>query len=53
MTTLIASSFQNVSAAFRLHSFSETVYLASLSFFGLVCSFHDSVLFSIFYFSVL
>lgn len=41
MTTFVAASFQNVPAALGLHSLSETVYFASLSFFGLICSFHD------------
>lgn len=41
MTAFVAASFQNVSAALRLHSLSETVYFASLSFFRLICSFHN------------
>ena len=41
MTAFVAASFQNVSAALRLHSLSETMYFASLSFFRLICSFHN------------
>lgn len=53
VAALVASSLQNVSAALGLHSASETVHLASLSFFRLVCSFHNNILFSFFLFSVL
>jgi len=40
MTTLVSSSCQNASSAGCLHSCSETVNFASLSFLGLVGSFH-------------
>ena len=40
LSSFISSSFQNVSAAFRRHSLSESVYFASLSLFGLIRSFH-------------
>jgi len=40
MTTLVSSSCKYSSATCRLHSCSESVYLASLSLFGLVISFH-------------
>ncbi len=45
MTTFVSASFQNVSARFSHHSFSETVYFTSLSLFGLISLFH-------FYFSL-
>lgn len=41
LSSLVSSSLQNISSAFRRHSFSESVYFASLSFLGLVRSFHD------------
>ena len=40
MTALVAATFKNVSARFALHSFSEPVHFASLSFFGLISLFH-------------
>jgi hypothetical protein len=40
MTTFSSSSLQNVSSVFGGHSFSEAVDFTSLSFFGLVGSFH-------------
>ena len=40
LSTLISTTFQNLSASRRSHSLTETVYFASLSFFGLVRSFH-------------
>ena len=41
MASFLSSSFKNVPAALTLHSLSETVNFTSLSFFGLVCSFHS------------
>jgi len=43
-----ASAGQHFSAASGAHSFSKAVLLAALSFFRLVCSYHDenSILFS-------
>ncbi len=38
--TLSASSLEYLSAVSSSHSFSEAVYLASLSFFRLICSKH-------------
>lgn len=43
MTTLVSSSSQNSSSAGCLHSCSEAMNLASLSFLGLVSSFHLSI----------
>ncbi len=40
LSTLISAAFQNLSACGGCHSFTETVYFASLSFFGLIGSFH-------------
>ncbi len=40
-STLGASSLKNFSAVGCSHSFSETVFLVSLSFLRLVCSLHD------------
>ena len=40
-STLGASSFQNFSAVRGRHSFAEAVFLASLSFLGLIGPFHD------------
>ena len=42
MTTLSATTCENSSATSCLHSSAETVYFASLSFLGLVSSFHFS-----------
>ena len=42
LATLIATTFQNLSASRRCHSLTETVYFALLSLFGLECSFHDT-----------
>lgn len=36
-----ASSFENFSAVCGSHSFAEAVLFASLSFLGLICSFHS------------
>ena len=41
-TTLVSSSLQDVSAALRRHSLTESVDFTSLSFLGLIGSFHDS-----------
>ena len=41
LSSFISSSLQNVSSALARHSLSETVYLASLSLFGLICSLHN------------
>lgn len=46
-STLGASSFKNFSAVRGCHSFSETVFLFSLSLLGLVCSFHRSTSFKV------
>ena len=40
-STLIATTFQHSSSCRGSHSLTETVYFASLSFFGLVSSFHN------------
>ena len=40
-STLIATTLQHLSACRRCHSFSESVYFASLSFFRLIRSFHN------------
>jgi hypothetical protein len=40
-STLGASSFKNFSTVSRSHSFSETVFLFSLSLLGLIGSLHD------------
>ena len=40
MTAFIAASFQYVFTGTALHSFSEPVNFASLSFFGLISLFH-------------
>ena len=40
-STLGASSLENLSAVSSSHSFSKAVFLFSLSFLRLVCSFHD------------
>ena len=40
MTTFVAAAFKYVSARFALHSLSEPVHFASLSFLGLVSLFH-------------
>ena len=42
-----ASSLKNLSAVSGSHSFSETVFLFSLSLLRLVCSFHDSTSFNL------
>lgn len=39
-SALVSSSFKYLSAGGGGHSLSETVYFASLSFFGLVSPFH-------------
>ena len=39
-STLISAAFQNLSAGGGSHSLTETVYFTSLSFFGLIGSFH-------------
>ena len=49
MATFLSSSLENVSSALALHSLSEAVYFTSLSFFGLVSSFHTR-LSSLYYF---
>ena len=41
-STLGASSLKNFSAVSGSHSFSEAMFLFSLSLLGLVCSLHDS-----------
>ena len=41
LSTLITTTFQHSSACRRSHSFTESVYFASLSFLGLVSSFHN------------
>ena len=43
-STLVTTTLQYVSACRRGHSFTETVYFASLSFFGLVRSLHNFLL---------
>ena len=40
MTTFCSSSLKYVSSGLGSHSFSEAVYFASLSFLGLISSFH-------------
>ena len=40
LSTLIATTLQHSSSCRRSHSFTESVYFASLSFLGLVGSFH-------------
>ena len=42
LSTLVSTSFQHVSACRRCHSFTEAVYLALLSFLGLISSFHNN-----------
>ena len=42
LSTLIATTFQHLSTCRRCHSFSKSVYFASLSFFRLIRSFHNS-----------
>ena len=44
-STLGASSLKNFSAVSCCHSFSEAVFLFSLSFLRLICSLHDSTSF--------
>ena len=46
-STLGASSLENFSTVSRSHSFSEAVFLHSLSFLRLIRSFHDSTSFSV------
>ena len=41
LSALVSTSFQHVSACRRCHSFTEAVYLALLSFLGLISSFHN------------
>ena len=43
LSASVATSFKNVSAALRGHSFTESVDFASLSFLGLVGLFHDDI----------
>lgn len=40
MTTFIATPFNHVFTRTRFHPFSESVYFASLSLFGLISLFH-------------
>ena len=40
MTTFVATALKYVSAGFTLHSLSEPVHFASLSFLGLISLFH-------------
>ena len=42
LSTLIAATLQHLSACRRCHSLSKSVYFASLSFFRLIRSFHNS-----------
>lgn len=42
LSALIAATLQNLSACRRCHSLTETMYLALLSFFGLISSFHNT-----------
>ena len=42
LSALIAATLQNLSASRRCHSLTEAVYLALLSFFGLISSFHNT-----------
>jgi len=50
LSALISASFQYVSARCRCHSLTEAVYLALLSFLGLISSFHNiSPVFGFFY----
>ena len=48
LSSLCSTSLQNLSACRRCHSLTETVYFTSLSFLGLISSFHN--LFSCFWF---
>ena len=41
LSALISTSFQHSSAGSRSHSLSKAVYFASLSFLGLISSFHN------------
>jgi len=53
LSTLIATTLQHSSSCRRSHSFTESVYFASLSFLGLVGSFHNfspALLIAIYYF---
>lgn len=43
-SALVSAAFDDVSAARRLHAFTEAVNLASLTLFGLVSSFHIMLL---------
>lgn len=43
LSASVATSFKDVSAALRGHSFTESVDFASLSFLGLVGLFHDDI----------
>ncbi len=47
MTTFIATALQYVFTRTIFHSFAETVYLASLSLFGLISLFHNILLYCI------
>ena len=49
-SSLGASSLQNFSAVSSSHSFSETVFLVSLSFLRLICSLHDLHLLRLFFY---
>ena len=50
LSALVSTSFQHVSTCRRCHSFTEAVYLALLSFLGLISSFHNvSPIFGFFY----
>ena len=40
LSSLCSAAFQHLSACRRRHSLAESVYLASLSFLGLISSFH-------------
>ena len=42
LSAFVATTFQHVSACRRSHSLTETVYLALLSLFGLISSFHNT-----------
>ena len=44
LSALVAASFDHVSAGFGAHSFAKTVNFATLSLFGLIRSFHDTLL---------
>ena len=53
LSAFISTAFQHVSSCGRRHSLTESVHFASLSFLGLIRSFHNlSPDFSISYFSL-